>query len=179
MKKYIYSTIAVILCYQSILAQDNKVASPDTSKLPFTISETKRLCAEDCKNKKEGTYFTAIPDISQDPVNGFGYGVEGSIYFNGKRTDPFFEYTPYRTKLDIVLFNSTKAQREFAFKFNVPYIFNTKWRLRTEGKYEVNPNLLYFGLTEQSLDKLVHPNSGKTYNNYSDYSNALEEIRKG
>ena len=61
MKNNIYSIIAVLLCYQSILAQNDKVTSPDTSKLPFTISEMKKLCGEDYKNKKEGTYFTAIP----------------------------------------------------------------------------------------------------------------------
>jgi outer membrane protein assembly factor BamA len=117
--------------------------------LHFAIAQEKRLSDEDVRDKKEGTYFTGTPDFSSDPVNGFGYGGEGSIYFNGKRSDPFFNYTAYRLKIDIVAFNTTKDQREFFVKLDVPYIFNTKWRLRVEGGYEANPNLLFFGLTPQ------------------------------
>ena len=149
---------------------------PDTTKLPFAIAEEKRLSDDDIQNKKEGAYVTFIPDISSDPVNGFGYGGEGSVYFNGKRTDPFFNYTAYRTKIDFVVFNTTNNQREFFVKLDVPYILNTKWRLRVEGGFETNPNLLYFGLTpEQSLKGLqYYPNSDSsqtpvTNARYSDY----------
>ena len=76
----------------------------DSTQLPFAIDAQKELPAEDLKDKKEGWYVTGIPDISSDPVNGFGYGGEGSVYFNGKRSDPFFKYTAYRTKIDFVLF---------------------------------------------------------------------------
>lgn len=148
----------------------------DSTQLPFAIDAQKELPAEDLKDKKEGWYVTGIPDISSDPVNGFGYGGEGSVYFNGKRSDPFFKYTAYRTKIDFVLFNTTNHQREFFVKLDVPYIFNTKWRLRLEGGFEANPNLLYFGLTpEQSLKGLTYyPNNDSsktpvTNAHYSDY----------
>lgn len=148
----------------------------DTTKLPFAIADEKRLSDEDLRDKKEGVYLTGTPDISSDPVNGFGYGGEGSIYFNGKRSDPFFNYTAYRSKIDFVVFNTTKEQREFFLKFDVPYIFNTKWRLRVEGGYESNPNLLFFGLTPQeSLKGLAYypgNDSSKAIRNnvtYSDY----------
>src|SRR5277367_1295925 len=58
---------------------------PDTLKLPFAIADEKRLSDEDIKDKKDGAYVTGTPDFSSDPVNGFGYGGEGSIYFDGKR----------------------------------------------------------------------------------------------
>ncbi len=153
----------------------------DSTKLPFAIADEKRLSDEDIRNKKEGTHFTFIPDISSDPVNGFGYGGEGSVYFNGKRNDPFFNYTAYRTKIDFVIFNTTNNQREFFVKLDVPYILNTKWRLRVEGGFETNPNLLYFGLTpEQSLPGLqYYPNNDSsqapiTNARYNDYEkNAL------
>ncbi len=159
------------------LAQEKQ----DSTKLPFAIADEKRLSDEDIRNKKEGTYFTFIPDISSDPVNGFGYGGEGSVYFNGKRNDPFFNYTAYRTKIDFVIFNTTNNQREFFVKLDVPYILNTKWRLRVEGGFETNPNLLYFGLTpEQSLPGLqYYPNNDSsqapiTNARYNDYEkNAL------
>ncbi len=141
--KFIFSLL--LLCPYLGHAQQKK----DTTKLPFVIAEEKKLSDEDIKDKKEGTYLTGTPDFSSDPVNGVGYGGEGSIYFNGKRSDPFFNYTAYRLKIDFIVFNTTKNQREFFVKLDVPYIFNTKWRLRVEGGYEANPNLLFFGLTPQ------------------------------
>lgn len=152
----------------------------DTLKLPFAIAKEKRLSDEDLEHKKEGAYVTGAPDISSDPVNGFGYGGEGTIYFNGKKTDPFFAYTPYRASLGVVLFNTTRNQREFMLKLDVPYIFNTKWRLRVEGGYEANPNLLYFGQTENSLQGLQYfANNDSTRKlmtnaSYSDYNQSLE-----
>ena len=137
--------------------------SQDSLQLPFAIAKQKRLSDEDLANKKEGTYITGVPDISSDPVNGFGYGGEGSIFFNGKRNDPFFAYTPYRAELDLTLFNTTKSQREFMLTLDIPYAFNTKWRLRFEGGLETNPNLLYFGTTGATLNGLnYYPNLDST-----------------
>ncbi|MBS1491063.1 MAG: BamA/TamA family outer membrane protein [Bacteroidetes bacterium] len=145
----------------------------DTTKLPFAIADEKKLSDEDLKDKKEGTYLTGEPEFSSDPVNGFGYGAEGSIFFNGKRSDPFFAYTAYRARLDFVLFNTTKNQREFGFTLDIPYILNTKWRFRASGAIEQNPNLLYFGTTaKESLRGLSYVNGpGDTAKNvsYSDY----------
>ena len=56
----------------------------------------------------------------------------------------------------MALFVTTKDQQEAKLGLDVPYILNTKWRLRAEAAYEVNPNLLYFGLTEQSLKPLSY-----------------------
>lgn len=151
----------------------------DTTKLPFAISQEKQLPADELAAKREGAYFTGAPDITSDPVNGFGLGVEGSVYFNGKRTDPFFAYTPYRQKLDFVVFSTTRQQREFFVRLDVPYFLNTKWRLRAEGGYETNPNLLYFGINEQTLAGLsYYPNNDSSkplvHNaRYKDYAAAL------
>jgi outer membrane protein assembly factor BamA len=134
---------------------------------------------EDLKNKKEGVYVTAIPDLSADPLTGFGAGVEGSLFFTGKRTDSSFAYTPYKSCLNLVLFYTTKNQYELAMDFDAPYIFNTPWRLRAEVVLEVNPNLLYFGNTEQTLNGLsYYPGNDSTktiVNNasYSDYNKSL------
>lgn len=157
---------------------------PDSTKLPFAIADEKRLSEEDLKNKKEGAYVTGIPDLSSDPVNGFGYGGEGSLFFNGKRSDPFFAYTAYRTKIDLRLFNTTRNQREATVTVDIPYIFNTKWRLRLEGGYEKNPNLLFFGNTENSLKGLsYYPQADSlekpvTNAQYSDYEKSLTGSNK-
>jgi hypothetical protein len=155
-------------------------AQTDTLKLPFAIANEKRLPDEELLHKKEGFYLTGVPDFSQDPVNGFGYGGEASLFFNGKRNDPFFAYTAYRAELDLTVFNTTRNQREFMISLDAPYIFNSKWRLRVEAGYESNPNLLYFGATSQTLQALqYYPNLDSsltqvTANNYADYEvNAL------
>lgn len=154
-------------------------AQQDSVKLPFAISKLKRLSDEDLANKKEGVYLTGVPDISSDPVNGFGYGAEGSLYFSGKRSDPFFEYTPYRAKIDFILFNTTRNQREAKLVWDIPYIFDTKWRLRGKAVYEINPNLLYFGINENSLLPLNYYPDGDSSKTivksakYSDYQNSL------
>jgi outer membrane protein assembly factor BamA len=164
------------------MAQVDNAAPKDTvQKLPFAIADEKKLPDEDLENKKEGAFVTGAPELSSDPINGFGYGVEGIITFNGKKKDPFFAYTPYRAELGLVLFNTTKNQREFAFNLDVPYIFDTKWRLRASGAYEVNPNLLYFGVTTNSLKSLDQlaaqdqlPGQAFSGNSYSSYEASLQ-----
>jgi len=79
----------------------------------------------------------------------------------------------------VALFITTKSQQEVSLGLDVPYIFNTKWRLRVQGAYEVNPNLLYFGIDEKSLKPLsYYPNNNPAnplVNNasYSNYDKNL------
>jgi len=170
--KFFLWIIAVMLVAGSAVAQD-------TLTVPFAIANEKRLPEDELAEKREGTFITGVPDLSVDPVNGFGYGIEGSITFNGKRSNPFFAYTPYQSKLDVVLFNTTRNQRECVLVYDHPYIFNSKWRLRAELGYEINPNLLYFGITDRTLSNLsmyaltdgfgYHANA----NTYANYENAL------
>ncbi len=175
-KKYVLSALLTISTL-AVFAQQKK----DSTKLPFAISDEKKLSDEDLKDKKEGAYLTGAPDISSDPVNGFGYGGEGELFFNGHRNDPFFAYTAYRAKLNFVLFNTTRDQREFAFVLDMPFIFNTKWRLRASGAIEQNPNLLYFGITPaQSLQSLSYYDSTKGVQvNNTKYSDYEENFLKG
>lgn len=172
-----YSLLLVLVALSAIgYTQEND----SIQQLPFHISNIKKLDSLELAEKKEGTFVTGIPDISIDPLNGFGYGAEGSIIFNGKRTNPFFEYTPYLTKLDVTLFNTSKQQRELVISIDKPYIFKTKWRLRGELGYESNPNLVYFGITDNSLKGLneisaddQEPQPTYTGTNYESYQNSL------
>src|SRR5258708_40366877 len=92
---------SLLLLYPQIGSAQQK---KDTLRLPFAIANEKKLSDEDIKDKKEGIYVTGTPDFSSDPVNGIGYGGEGSLYFNGERSDPFFYYTTYRVKINFVVF---------------------------------------------------------------------------
>ncbi|MBS1647289.1 MAG: BamA/TamA family outer membrane protein [Bacteroidetes bacterium] len=154
------------------------IAQKDSTKLPFIIADEKKLSEEDLTHKREGFYVTGVPQLSSDPVNGFGYGAEGFMYFNGKKSDPLFAYTPYRKKISLSVFNTTKMQNEVVLGLDVPYIFNSKWRLRVEGIYENDPNMLYFGVSEKSLQALVGPQNGLAYPSYQAYDNSLSGVYK-
>lgn len=132
------------------------LSQKDSSKVPYKISELKRLSEEDLRNKKEGAYVTAFPDFSSDPLNGFGAGIQGSLFFNGKRSDSLFAYTSYKSRINLDLFYTTNNKYEIKTDFDAPYIFNSPWRFRAEALFEVNPNLLYFGNTEETLKPLSY-----------------------
>ena len=179
---YKISLLIAFTCLSIFANAQKDTLKLDSIKLPFAISNEKMLSEEDLANKKEGTYVTGVPDLSSDPVNGFGYGFEGSIYFNGKKSDPFFKYTAYRAAINIVLFNTTRNQREIKLGWDIPYIFDTKWRLRGEVAYEINPNLLYFGIdSKTTLPGLNYTQgNGTSVSNarYNDYENALTGVNK-
>lgn len=173
--KYVLTNLLLFFLAAVGMAQDTL----KPKDLPFNISDIKKLDEEELLDKREGTFVTGVPDFSIDPLNGFGYGVEGSLVFNGKKTNPFFEYTPYDKKIDLVLFNTSKQQREFILTFDQPYAFHSKWRLRGEVGYELNPNLLYFGLNRNTLQTLsqLSATDGIPANNssdqYAEYERAL------
>jgi outer membrane protein assembly factor BamA len=133
------------------------------------------LSDDDLKEKKEGIYVTAEPDLSSDPEHGFGAGVEGQFFIDGKRSDPFFAYTPYRAEIDVSAFYTVKGEQEFELEWDIPYIFNTQWRLRGTCDYEIDPDYLYFGVTENTLKPLTYypgndstkaPVTNSSFNNY-------------
>ena len=162
-----------VLCVLVCITIKIKSQQDTTKKLPFKIADEKRLSDEDLAHKREGFYVTGVPQLSSDPVNGFGYGAEGILFFNGKKTDPLFEYTPYREKISLSVFNTTKNQNEVVLGLDVPYIFNSKWRVRVESIYENDPNMLYFGVSEKTLQGLINPQSGASFSSYDDYKNSL------
>jgi outer membrane protein assembly factor BamA len=164
---------------------DPAAGAPGEERLPFAIADEKRLSDEDLADKKEGAFVTGIPDLSFDPLNGFGLGAEGYLTFNGKRDDPFFAYTPYRRRIEVAAFVTTKLTREFRVALDEPYLLDTKWRLRAEAAYEVNPNQLYFGTTERTLQNLgsllpaSSPYADRSVGSYDAYTRRLATIRPG
>ncbi|EQA43912.1 outer membrane protein, OMP85 family [Leptospira broomii serovar Hurstbridge str. 5399] len=128
---------------------------PEARKdLPFPISQQRQLCKKDLIKKKEGWFPTGLPLLNSDPNSGVGYGVRIFAYNNGKRDDPFFEYTPYKFRIYAQYFNTTKNRQYQDIAFDAPYVFGTQWRLRGEGVYDANPNTLFFGVGESSLQNL-------------------------
>ncbi|MCZ8344637.1 MAG: DUF5982 domain-containing protein [Leptospira sp.] len=142
----------LILFVSNVYGQER---APRTD-LPFEISEKKRLSERDFKNKKEGGYFTGLPLINSDPNVGIGYGARVLYFYNGEKTSPLFEYTPYRYRVFAQYFNTTRNAPYHWASLDAPYLFDTKWRLRADLIYQRNPNSLYFGIGESTMQPLQY-----------------------
>ena len=136
-----------------VLAQDSP--SPSSSKkLPFEIDEKKRLGADDVKKKKEGWYVTGLAGPFSDPNFGSGIGGRVLLFNNKTKDDPFFEYTPYRHR---IFFNPSMTNKNAHYHWldwDAPFIFDSQWRVRTSLIYDRNPNNLFFGIGESSMNGL-------------------------
>lgn len=152
------------------LSPPSGASRPDA--LPAFVSDKKRMSDTDAEKKREGFFVTGLPFFSSDPLNGVGGGATGYIHYNGKRTDPFFAYTPYRARLGVKGEYTTGNAAAIALKLDAPFVADTAWRLKVDGKFESAPNNLYFGLTENTLDPLPQGRYGR-------YADALSRTRPG
>ena len=141
-------------------------------ELPAFVSDAKRMSDADIAKKRAGFYATGLPFFSADPLNGFGGGLSALLFYNGTPADPFFAYTAYRAKWGVKLEYSTGSAAAVSLKMDVPYVANSAWRLKVDGKFESTPNNLYFGLTEDTL----RPLPGGRYARYADQ---LATVRAG
>ncbi len=142
----------------------------------------RRLSDADAAKKREGQFITGLPDFSSDPVAGTGFGLRGSIIWNGKRTDPLFAYTPYRAKLNINAFATSNNAQEFTLSYDMPYVNGSRWRIKVDAKVRKDPTNLYFGITEDTLNPLRLPSTpagGPTYDKFSDFERARKTLRPG
>lgn len=175
--KQITSVACLIFFTQIALAkEEDRFNIPKESPavgLPFFIAEEKKLDDEEINDKKEGFYITGLPNLSVDPVNGVGYGANLFLYLNGSRNDPFFPYTPYRTLLEISGLNTVNGEKEAAIGLDVPYIFDSQWRLRVNVSYLHDPNALYFGIGQKTLRPLSY--NGNAFSTYQQYSDELDK----
>jgi outer membrane protein assembly factor BamA len=146
----------------------------------LSFIKSKRMSDADLEKKKEGIFFTAIPDISSDPVTGFGFGVRGNVFWNGKRDNLLFPYTPYLIKLKANAAYFTSNAWECILSLDVPYIKGTRWRLKVDFKAQQNPTNLYFGVTDATLGKLHLPSDrNTTFATYEEFNRARKTLRQG
>ena len=158
----IFFYIFIIITFASQISAQEPVEPPPAGQrppvkgLPFEISEKKRISEADANQKKEGWFPTGIGGPFSDPNNGAGFGGRVFLFNNGKKTDPFFEYTPYRHRFFLNLSTTTKNAQYHWLDWDAPYIFDTKWRARANAIYDRNPNNLFFGVGEESLKGLSY-----------------------
>ncbi|WP_312352010.1 Omp85 family outer membrane protein [Sphingobacterium multivorum] len=170
------SIIATLAAPFAVEAQDTITVRNDS----LSFIKSKRMSDEDLAKKREGTFITGIPDISSDPVTGFGFGVRTNVIWNGGRDNELFAYTPYLMKLKANAAYYTSNARELALSLDVPYYKGTRWRFKIDFKAQQNPANLYFGLTEKTLGDLHLPSDeNTTFSTYEAYDRARKTLRPG
>lgn len=159
----------------------DRLAILDTISLPFDLSDDKKLSKEDILNKKEGFFVTGLPRFEFDPIRGFGVG--GNVFFfqNKTKEDPFFYYTPYRYSINTELFIFENGRIKAAVNLDIPYLLNSKWRLRADAVVWEDPNAQYWGIGRQSLDNLSFQDKStgaeggiRQFNRVNDYEENLK-----
>ena len=169
-KKIIFCLLFTISTY-SIKAQ---------VKDTLSFVKSKQMSDDDLAKKREGKFFTGLPDFSSDPVTGFGFGLRSYVYWNGERTNPLFAYTPYLAKLKVNAAYYTSNARELILSLDVPYYKGTRWRFKIDFKAQQNPSNLYFGSAESTLGNLQLPSDENiTFSTYAAFDKARKTLRPG
>ncbi len=127
------------------------------------------------KDKRENRYLTGFPAIGWDPETGFNYGGAVQWYDNGPADGPFFPYTPYRRRVALAASGSTGGSTRALLGYDQPYVGDSPWRIRAAAAFDRNKFENYFGLGESTLGPLTYPGSTRKYDNFNDYTEALEQ----
>lgn len=173
-------TITANLAGAQFVEEDTHKTGLKMDSLSFIRS--KRMSDADLIKKREGRFITGIPDISSDPVTGWGLGLRTNIIWNGNRDHPLFAYTPYLMKLKANAAYYSSNARELVLSLDVPYYKGSRWRFKADAKAQQNPANLYFGSSESTLGALrlpSTPNGGTTFASFSDYDKARKTLRPG
>jgi hypothetical protein len=152
-------------------------APRDPNTLPDFMRSKRRMRDEDLQDKVEGGYFTGLPLANSDPDTGFGFGARAYYFNNGPRNDRMFEYTPYRDRLYGQAFITTNGYQFHTIDYDAPYLHDAPVRLRASAYFEKNIAANYFGVGARSMGRLAFPGSDSTFAQYSDYADALRQLR--
>ena len=131
------------------------------------------------KDKREGRYITGFPAIGWDPETGFNYGGAVQWFDNGPADSPFFRYTAYRQRLAVAVTGSTGGSTRALIGYDRPYVGDSPWRIRAAGIFDQNKFENYFGVGESTLGPLTFPGSARSYDNFDEYTDALEQNTEG
>lgn len=167
----------------ALLTATSATGAQDRGREVFAPDAAKRLADEELANKKEGWFLTGLPKVESNPVNGVGYGGTFFVFDNGRRTDPLFEFTPYRSSVAVEALIFPSGRTFGGVTADVPYFRGKPWRVRLEASRLEDPNQQYFGFGTASMAplSLVDPGSGtrRTFRRWDDYEDALRRAAPG
>src|SRR5262245_52562301 len=131
------------------------------------------------KDKRENRYVTGFPAVGWDPETGFNYGAAVQWFDNGPADSPFFRYTPYRRRIAVAATGSTGGSTRALIGYDQPYVADSPWRIRLAGVFERDKFQNYFGIGESTLGSLTFPGSTRSFDNFDEYTDALERKTGG
>lgn len=155
---------------------ENSTEEPHKSQID--LSRKNKLSEEELKKKKENSYFTFIAGPASSPDTGFGGTGVLFYYFNGKKEDELFAYTPYLHNIGILASYQSRGYTSFAVAWDAPYFLHSPFRVSADLWFNINPVSQYYGIGSGSLSPLTDPD-GITYDRMEDYDAALREIANG
>jgi hypothetical protein len=146
---------------------------------PPDFAQKPRLGDDDLARKREGGYFTGLPLANYDADSGFGLGARGYYYFDGKREDPLFAYTPYQHRIFAQAFASTGGLQFHWLDYDAPAVANTAWRIRSQLIYLRNTSQNYFGIGERARKLAYSGAPGSAFDTYASYAEDQQRPRPG
>ena len=170
--------VGATLCF---VAEPPTAAGAEISNLPSVLPPPEFLANKTplpdllLKDKREDQYFTGFPAIGWDPESGFNYGAAVQWFDNGPADSPFFRYTPYRERWLVGATGSTGGSTRATIGYDRPYLGDSPWRIRGAAIFERNKFQNYFGIGETTLGPLTFPGSPQSYEDFDEYTRALEE----
>jgi hypothetical protein len=145
---------------------------------PGGLAAKRRLTDEDIDRKNEGFYFTGLPIFAYDPLIGFGGGARVYLYYDGKKDDPLFAYTPYLHRVYAQFFYGTGGVQDHVLDYDAPAFPNSDYRVRATLEYEADTDWPYFGVGSRTLGPLSYPgNPGVTYSQMGAYRSDVNAAR--
>lgn len=167
----------------SIFTQSGPEPLGPPSKLSFDLHKDREMSESKAKDKKEGSYITTLPLFSSDPVRGQGLGVLFNYYENGDKNEPLFKFQPYKYMISASIFQTTNQAQHHFIEYEVPYIWDSPYRIRADVYYDRVDNTPYFGIGSHTLRALSYQdrswkNRGNVQNaRFDDYEDNLHSIR--
>ena len=151
--------------------------APILAPLPDFLRTRPRMAARDLSEKREGGYWTGLPLFNADPDTGIGLGARVYYYWNGRREDPLYPFTPYLDRIFAQAFVTTNGAQLHVIDYDAPYVWHTRFRLRAALSYERNISANYYGRGSSTLSPLGFPGATRSYTRLDDYREALSRLQ--
>jgi outer membrane protein assembly factor BamA len=142
-------------------------AADPTPLPPWAEGRTK---VPDADRKVEGGFPDALPLLGYDTNLGLGLGVGGHYTLTGARSDPLFDYTPYRHRFYAQAYFTTGGYQQHVLSYDGFYVGDSPYRLRAVLSFERNTDANYFGNGTATLADLSY--KGVSYATYDAAVNA-------
>jgi outer membrane protein assembly factor BamA len=166
---------AALCCWHGKVEAAEEVTPPGP---PDFLSNALPMPEELLKNKREHTYITGYPITGYSPDAGVAFGAGLQWFNNGSKESSLFSYVPYRQRLAVGAAGSTLRTWSVGMNYNHLYIRDSPWSLHVDAGLH-RQVATYFGRGESTLGPLTYPGSTLTYDDFSDYTDALNRDVNG